>query len=107
MKIKSQKLRDSARGESCTLEILGVCNGNPETVVLAHLPDGNGGIMGGKVADICACYACSDCHAVIDGQRKWPEVESGLECWYHHRANIRTLIRMVERGLIKIPGVSA
>ena len=37
--IKSKALRDSANGQSCTLNIVGVCDYSPETVVLAHLPD--------------------------------------------------------------------
>lgn len=105
VKIKSQAMRDSAKGEDCTLEIAGVCNGDNSTVVLAHLPDGSGGIMGGKVDDISACYACSSCHAVIDGQVKWPGDEEILEDWYAHRANIRTLRRMVDKGVITIKGV--
>ena len=29
-------IRKAAKGEQCTLNITGVCNYNPETVVLAH-----------------------------------------------------------------------
>lgn len=105
VKIKSQAMRDSAKNEDCTLQILGVCNGDSSTVVLAHIPDGEGGIMGGKVDDISACYACSACHAVIDGQVKWPEDEVVVDHWYFHRAVIRTLRRMVDKGIITIKGV--
>lgn len=29
-------LRKEAKGRECQVRIVGVCNGNPETVVLAH-----------------------------------------------------------------------
>lgn len=31
------KITQSAKGESCTVRIVGYCNGNNETTVLAHL----------------------------------------------------------------------
>ena len=45
------------------VRIPGVCNHNPETVVLAHQ---NGGGMGLKAAHCEAAYACSDCHDAVD-----------------------------------------
>lgn len=65
---KSSPIRKSARGEDCTLVIAGVCNYNPETVVWAHsnsMADGKG--MGIKARDPEGCYACSACHAWLDG----------------------------------------
>lgn len=57
-------LRKSARGRECQVRIPGVCNGNPETTVLAHV---NGGGIGRKGADIHGAFACSACHAWLDG----------------------------------------
>ena len=57
------KLRESARGQECLVRIPGVCNRNPETVVLAHL---NGGGMGMKTHDLHGAFCCSDCHDEID-----------------------------------------
>ncbi len=34
--MKQTKLTKAARGRECQVRIPGVCNGNPETVVLAH-----------------------------------------------------------------------
>jgi hypothetical protein len=59
------KLRASARGQECLVRIPGVCNRNPETVVLAHL---NGGGMGMKTHDIHGSYCCSSCHDMLDGR---------------------------------------
>jgi hypothetical protein len=65
---KMTPIRKSAMGQDCTLGIAGVCNGNPETTVWAHsnqLKDGKG--IGIKARDEEGCYACSSCHAWLDG----------------------------------------
>src|ERR1044071_1773308 len=55
MSFVRKKLRDSARGEECTLNVYGVCNNNPETTVLAHLPDESNG-MGMKADDFLPAW---------------------------------------------------
>ncbi|QRN32627.1 nuclease domain-containing protein [Pectobacterium brasiliense] len=64
---RSKVLRESARGQACTLQISGICNANPETTVLCHLPSPTHG-MGYKGDDFWAVYGCSSCHDVIDGR---------------------------------------
>ncbi|MFQ6248843.1 DUF1364 domain-containing protein [Yersinia enterocolitica] len=64
---RSKALRDSARGQCCTLQIPGICNGNPETTVLCHLPSSTHG-MGYKSDDFWAVFGCNCCHDVIDGR---------------------------------------
>lgn len=64
---RSKALRDSARGQCCTLQIPGICNGNPETTVLCHLPSNTHG-MGYKSDDYWAVFGCSSCHDAIDGR---------------------------------------
>lgn len=67
------KLRQSARGRDCAFRWPGVCNGNPETTVLAHaLP----GPMAGKCSDATAFFACSACHDLYDRRAgPWAEIE--------------------------------
>jgi hypothetical protein len=96
---KYQKLRDSARGEECTLQIHPYCNGNPETVVLCHLPSGSG--MGQKSPDWFAVYGCSSCHDIIDG-RVANNFSNGTITVLEQSALFRTWTRMIEKGLIKI-----
>ena len=96
---KFQKLRDSARGEDCTLQIHPYCNGNPETVVLCHLPSGSG--MGQKSPDWFAVYGCSSCHDIIDG-RITNTFSNGTVTVLEQNALFRTWSRMIEKGLIKI-----
>ena len=66
---KMTPIRKAARGQECTLQLLGVCNGDSSTVVLCHsnrLADGKG--MGLKAPDTAACFGCSACHDVLDGR---------------------------------------
>lgn len=102
MKIKSQALRDAARNEDCTFEIVGTCNYRSETTVLTHLPDETNG-MGTKSCDLSAAFGCSACHDVIDGRvkREFPE---GEREWYMRRAQTRTWRRFIEIGLVKVKG---
>jgi len=68
MKIKSKKLRDSARGQDCTLRLTGICNFNPETTVLCHVGANSG--FGTKSGDNMAVFGCSSCHSEIDAKVK-------------------------------------
>ena len=84
--IKSKKLRDSARGQDCTLRLVGICNFNPETTVLAHIGRNRG--MGQKCNDTMAVFACSSCHTEIDsvnrfeyGQDKLDALERTQQYW--------------------------
>jgi hypothetical protein len=58
-------LRKEARGRDCQVR-LPVCNGNPETVVLAHVRQIGVSGMGTKAPDILGAWACSACHAYVD-----------------------------------------
>lgn len=102
--IKSKQVRDSARGEACTVQIAGVCNYDDTTTVLAHLPDESNGI-GKKPDDISACYACSACHDALDRRQVSSELESDRE-WYQRRGMVRTWRRLVEKGVVTIKGVA-
>ena len=63
-------LRKEAKGRECQVRIVGVCNGNPETVVLAHYRMGGLNGMGMKPDDIFGAWACSACHDAVDGRTK-------------------------------------
>jgi hypothetical protein len=99
MKIVSQVIRDSARGESCTLRIPDVCNFDPATTVFCHLPANQRG-MGIKTPDIAGCYGCSSCHDVLDGRRhsEWIDWRNVL------RAMVETQLRLIEKGLLVVCG---
>jgi len=94
------KLRESAKGQACTLNIVGVCNYNEETTVLAHLPSEFKG-MGNKSPDYCAAFCCSNCHDAIDGRTHDGELFADKE-FYMRRAMVRTWKIWIEDGLVKI-----
>lgn len=97
--MKQNKITKSARGEQCQVRWSGICNWNPQTVVLAHLPDGSGsGKMGGKSNDLCSVYACSDCHDAIDGRRHVEDKKLFMLAVYE--GHMRTLRLIQEKGLI-------
>jgi len=103
MSIKSNALRQAARGQKCTFAIAGVCNNDNSTTVLAHLPDESGG-MGKKSDDISGAFACSACHDVIDGRVSNAEYKAG-KCYYNFRAFKRTLRKWIEMDLIAVKGL--
>ena len=60
------KLRKAARGMPCQVRVPGICNGNPETTVLAHYRLNTGGAL--KPDDTQGAWACSACHDLVDGR---------------------------------------
>lgn len=68
------RIRKIARGQDCQVRLPWCCNGNPETVVLAH---GNGSAyakgIGMKSPDYQGAFCCSSCHDVVDRRKKAPQ----------------------------------
>lgn len=64
------KLRKAARGQPCLVRIPGVCNGDPETTVLAHWRAPGLAGMGQKPHDLIGAWACSACHDEVDGRTR-------------------------------------
>ncbi len=103
--IRSNHIRSSARMQSCTVNIAGVCNHDPATVVFAHLPPPGESGLGQKGDDIMGAYACSACHDAIDG-RSSSAMKRFDEEWlyYAFRGVARTLRILHSSGVIKIKG---
>jgi len=94
------KLRKSAKGQNCTLQISGICNRNPETTVGAHIPSEWKG-MGNKSPDFGSMvYACSSCHETLDNRSHvfW-QIDPHF---YMLRALQRTLKIMADEGVVKV-----
>lgn len=102
--IRSTKITESARGNPCTMNIVGACNYDPSTVVFAHFPDESHG-MSRKSDDCSGGYACSACHDVLDGRKKWPGDEGEHKEWYMRRSQTRTFRMMIQSQVLIIgPG---
>lgn len=94
------KIRKSAQGENCTVRLPNVCNGNPETTVLAHINGvrfGHG--VGRKVSDLHGAYCCSNCHDALDG-RTHTNFDKDFLKLAHLEAVIETQIKLIKKGLI-------
>ncbi len=88
-------LRKIAKGQKCQVRIPGVCNGDPETTVLAHL---NGGGMGRKHPDLIACFSCSSCHSWLDVAYVVGHTRADRDLC-HLQAIIRTQQKLLDMGL--------
>lgn len=108
--MKNSPIRKSARGEHCTLNIVGVCKYDPDKTVLSHVSFMSSG-MGMKPPDYpYAVYGCYECHDAIDGRTVPPEYSGPStrynkshwlrheRWWYIARALARTHDRMAENG---------
>lgn len=66
-RLVSPALRNSARGQPCTLR-LPCCNHDTETTVLSHLRYFGWAGIAQKPHDFLGVFACSACHDAIDGR---------------------------------------
>lgn len=101
--MKTSKIRESARGKSCKVRVPGVCNGDPETVVLAHL---NGAGVGRKAPDHHGADACCACHEWLDGGYAQQGCSREYRDLLHLEGVIRTQDRLIEEGFITIKGAA-
>lgn len=97
-----KRIMNAARGEKCTLNIVGVCNYGPDTVVACHLPSGDGG-SSRLSGPLSIAFGCSSCHDFIDGRNiaRFDISDNDLE-FYLRRGQTRTLNRLIEMELVKI-----
>jgi hypothetical protein len=68
---KMTPARKAAKGQPCMVRIPGICNGNPETTVLAHYR--LAGYCGGGMKpddEVFGAWACSACHDEVDGRTR-------------------------------------
>ena len=97
------KIRQSARGENCTMESP-MCNFNPETVVWCHSDySEHGRGMGHKAHDVFGFYGCSGCNSWYDTQSKAGKfsVSEDDRRWYYQRAHDRSLLKLLEKGVLR------
>ena len=97
----SNAIRKSAKGEDCTLNIVGECNNDVSTTVLCHVSFGSRA-TGAKESDLSAVYGCYNCHAKLDGRTG--VLDEKDKYFYIGRAIVRTHIRMNELGLLSVKG---
>jgi predicted amidohydrolase YtcJ len=96
------KIRDSARGEACTVRIVGACTHDPAYTIWSHAPlQAAGKGRGWKSIDLAGAYCCTACDAVIDGQRAMPPGatrDSVMLDWF--MGHMRSLVILKQKGLV-------
>lgn len=97
-----QRIRDSARGEECTVRIVGACTHDPTHTIWSHAPlQAAGKGRGWKSIDVAGAYCCTACDSVIDGQRPMPPGatrESVLLDWCF--GHFRSLVILKQKGIL-------
>lgn len=93
-------LRKLAKGMDCQVRIPGICNGNPETVVLAHYRLAGICGMGIKPPDLLGAWACSACHDAVDGRVTRKDVDCAWDRLAHAEGCLRTQYELIKRGAI-------
>lgn len=90
-------LRKFAANQLCRVRLPTICNGNRETVVLAHIKHGWCGSL--KPPDILGVHACSSCHDEIDRRtRRLPVEQVDLATF---RALCEQLAWYAKEGIVK------
>lgn len=93
-------LRKEAQGRECQVRLPGICNGNSETVVLAHYRMAGLCGVGMKPNDLFGAWACSACHDEID--RRTRRTEAGEAHMAHLEGVIRTQAALIAEGKLKL-----
>lgn len=93
------KIRKSAQGKPCEVRLPRVCNGNPETVVAAHIRIPGVCGVGMKPSDLLTVRACSACHDEIDRRTRVLLAETVKA--YTLDGLCRTLVQYEREGLIQ------
>lgn len=91
-------LRKLARGKPCMVRLIGICNGDPATTVLAHYRLSGISGLGLKSPDLLASWACSACHDAID-RRSHMELERDEVRLAHAEGCFRTLLELKNLGV--------
>lgn len=97
-------ITESARGEECTIRLVGICNRNPETTVWCHANGSAAGKgIGMKSHDLLGAYGCSSCHDAYD-RRNLQVARHGysregveLAFWQGHA---RSVLKLIEKGIV-------
>jgi len=95
-------IRKAAKGEQCTLNIAGVCNYNPETVVFCHFPSETHG-MGLKSDDLSGGVGGGGRRAAVEGRAHIKLSREDKE-FYMRRSQFRTMGRLVDLEIISVKG---
>ncbi len=89
----NSKIRQSAKGEECSLRVSENCTDEHGSVVACHLNSNYRGV-GYKSPDLFIVYGCFFCHQMLD--------KSEVSAEDQLRAMQETQMKLLDKGLIKI-----
>lgn len=98
--IRMQKLRDAARGQDCLLQVPNVCNGDPDTTVLCHVPSHVNKGANFKPDDCLGVDGCSACHDFIDGRTHINGTTRQDRMEIFNNAFQKQVVRWLRRGVL-------
>ena len=98
--IRLQKLRDSARGETCLMRLDDCAGQDTRTCVLAHVRSGYNKGMGSKPDDCVGVTMCASCHDMYDGRRKAPYTREEMDAWFFESYAVQ-VARWIRQGVLK------
>jgi hypothetical protein len=81
------------------VRLTGICNHDPNTVVLAHIRMMGISGMGLKADDLLGAWACSSCHDAID-RRSHTDLDRDFVKLAHLEGVMRTIAQLRKEGLI-------
>ncbi len=95
-----KKIMDAAKGEACTLNMVGVCSYDNETTVACHLPDGSGG-SNRLTGPLSIAFGCHTCHQELDAPEHDQQITKSDREFYMRRGMMRTMTRLIALDILK------
>lgn len=77
------------------VRLVGICNRDPETVILAHFRLIGASGMGLKIPDVIGAWCCAACHSYVDSHK---DDETQLS---FARGVFRTQLELLKQGAIQ------
>jgi len=81
------------------VRLIGICNHNPETTVLAHIRMPGISGIGMKADDLLGAWACSSCHDAID-RRSHTNLDRDYVRLAHLEGMARTITILRKEGIV-------
>jgi hypothetical protein len=81
------------------VRLIGICNHNPETTVLAHIRMPGISGIGMKADDLLGAWACSNCHDAID-RRSHTDLDRDYVRLAHLEGMARTITILRKEGIV-------
>ena len=100
-RVQYRHIMDFARDKPCQVRLWQICNSDPATSVMAHIPSFCNKGIGRKPHPLLVSIACSACHDAID-MRTNTDFDPEFLRLAWAEGHCRTLEMLEQEGIIKI-----